>query len=201
MAVIEEITRMSPDTTFTQTLDLKATGKVRELVIMGEAASASKVIESLEQSPLFQNASQRSQTTRGSQPNSERYHISTEIKPRPVPAAVLAELEPSPLPATPTAPVSVPIPAADAKSGVPASPVMPAQAPQQNGAPPPAVVPPPANLPVPAGKSTPASTAPTPAQGNAAASVKPSAGTTPLPPPLQGAGQTPTSNPTPKGQP
>jgi general secretion pathway protein L len=139
MAVIEEITRMSPDTTFTQTLELKNSGKVRELVMMGEAASASKVIESLEQSPLFQNASQRSQTTRGSQPNSERYHVATEVKPRPVPAAVLAELEPPPVApagilAVPPAPSAAPLDAkaapADLKGagGLPAivAPVQPA---------------------------------------------------------------------------
>ncbi|MBL8512840.1 MAG: hypothetical protein JNJ55_02530 [Betaproteobacteria bacterium] len=128
--VIEEVTRISPDTTFTQTMELKSSGKVRELVMMGEAASASKVIESLEQSPLFQNATQRAQTTRGSQPNTERYHISTEVKPRPVPPAVVAELELIAAPPVTIAPPPAAIPpapqppaaATDAKANLAAPP-------------------------------------------------------------------------------
>ncbi len=120
MAVIEEVTRMSPDTTFTQSLELKSSGKVRELVMMGEAASASRVIESLEQSPLFQNASQKSQTTRGSQSNTERFHVATEVKPRPVPAAMLVELETVPTaPPSPSPAVSLPVPAIETKAGAP----------------------------------------------------------------------------------
>ena len=113
MSIIEEVTRISPDTTYTQTLELKTSGKVRELMMMGEASSASKVIESLEQSPLFQNASQKSQTTRGSQINTERFHVATEVKPRQVPAAVLVELEPvATSPVVPALPQPVPSPSA-----------------------------------------------------------------------------------------
>jgi general secretion pathway protein L len=110
LAVIEEVTRISPDTTFAQTFELKTSGKVRELVMMGEAASASKVIESLEQSPLFQNATQRAQTTRGSQVNTERFHIATEVKPRPVPAALLPSEAPPAAPPAPSVPPATPSP-------------------------------------------------------------------------------------------
>jgi general secretion pathway protein L len=111
LALIEEVTRMSPDTTFVQTFELKTSGKTRELTMMGEAASASKVIESLEQSPLFQNATQRAQTTRGSQPNTERFHIATEVKPRPIPTAVLIEAS-APVVSVPPAPPTTPAPVA-----------------------------------------------------------------------------------------
>jgi general secretion pathway protein L len=87
LAVVEELTRISPDTTWAQSLDLKTNGKTRELTIVGEAQSASKVIETLEQSPFFQNATQRSPTQRGSQPNTERFHVATEVKPRTMPTA------------------------------------------------------------------------------------------------------------------
>ena len=84
--VLEELARTFPDTTWVQKLDIKQNGKVREVILLGEAQSSSKVIENLEQSPssLFQNSKQQSQTTR-LQPNAERFHVSAEIKPRPVP--------------------------------------------------------------------------------------------------------------------
>ena len=87
VSVLEELARTFPDTTWVQKLDIKPNGKVREVTLLGEAQSTSIVIEHLEQSPLslFQNSKQQSQTTR-LQPNTERFHVSAEIKPRPVPA-------------------------------------------------------------------------------------------------------------------
>ncbi len=113
LGIVEELSRISPDTTWIQTLDIKTlTNKsgpaVREVQLMGEAASASKMIELLEQSKLLQNASQRAQTTRGSQPNLERFQIATELKPLPLPAA-------SPLIAPGAAPVAELEPASMAK--------------------------------------------------------------------------------------
>lgn len=111
IVLIEELARISPDTTFVQTLDLKTSGKIRELTLQGEAQSASKVIESLEQSTFFQNAAQRSQTTRGSQ--GERFHIATEVKPKPLPPATVQEpiVEPVAAPVPGTAPGTTPPPA------------------------------------------------------------------------------------------
>ncbi|MBL8522591.1 MAG: pilus assembly protein PilM [Betaproteobacteria bacterium] len=120
LAVIEELTRISPDTTVVQNFDLKLLGKTREVTLIGEAQAASKVIEALEQSPMFQNASQKSNTRRGSQGTNEWYHIATELKPKPLPAAVAAEvaLLPAPTaPATPAAPAPVPV---TAQASVPA---------------------------------------------------------------------------------
>ena len=87
LTVFDELARTFQDTTWVQRLDIKINGKVRELTVLGEAQSASKVIENLEQSPqsLFQNSKQLTQTIR-MQPNTERFHVSAEIKPRPVPA-------------------------------------------------------------------------------------------------------------------
>ena len=135
LVVLEELSKISPDTTWLQSMDLKTSGKTREITLIGEAQTASKVIESLEQSPLFQNATQRSPTQRGSQPNTERYHVATELKPKVAPAAVALELQvalppmspapnaasPTSTPATPSAasaPVtpSLPVPVAGAAS-------------------------------------------------------------------------------------
>jgi len=120
--IIEELTRLSPDTTWLQSLEMrapsgasKANKNVREVQLIGEAASASKMIELLEQSPLLQNTTQRAQTTRGTQPNTERFQIATELKPRITPELVdlLAEPPPAagkpPPPANPAGPGSPPI--------------------------------------------------------------------------------------------
>ena len=89
IAVLEELTRISPDTTVAQSFDLKSTGKTREVTLIGEAMAVSKVIEALEQSPLFQNASQRSISRKGSQGTNEWFHVATELKPKALPAAVV----------------------------------------------------------------------------------------------------------------
>ncbi len=93
--IIEELTRLSPDTTWLQSLELRAppgTSKsnksLREVQLIGEAASLSKMIELLEQSALLQNTTQRAQTTRGTQPNTERFQIATELKPRAAPELI-----------------------------------------------------------------------------------------------------------------
>ena len=156
LSVLEELARTFPDTTWVQKLDIKATGKVREVTVLGEAQSASKVIENLEQSPLslFQNSKQLTQTTR-MQPNTERFHVSAEIKPRPVPAAesiddVVAPAVVAPTPATvsPTPSASPAIPTATVSTVAP-TPTQPApagvpdQAVGKNGAVMPAVPAPP----------------------------------------------------------
>jgi general secretion pathway protein L len=141
--IIEELTRLSPDTTWLQSLEMKSppgAGKnkssIREVQLIGEAASASKMIEALEQSPLLQNTTQRAQTTRGSQPNTERFQIATELKPRVMPEMVdlIAETSAAPPPATSpaagwvspsagaTAPVAEPAPA---NKSAPPAPTLP----------------------------------------------------------------------------
>ena len=102
LVILEELTKISPDTTSVQSLDLKLNGKIREVTLIGEAQAASKVIEVLEQSPLFQNAAQRSQTRRGSLGTNEWFQITTELKPKALPAAI----SPNDIA---TAPVEVPI--------------------------------------------------------------------------------------------
>ena len=89
IAILEELTRISPDTTVAQSFDLKSTGKTREVTLIGEAMAVSKVIEALEQSPLFQNASQRSISRKGSQGINEWFHVATELKPKALPPAAV----------------------------------------------------------------------------------------------------------------
>jgi len=123
--IIEELTRLSPDTTWLQSLEMrapagaaKANKSVREVQLIGEAAAASKMIELLEQSPLLQNTTQRVQTTRGTQPNTERFQIVTELKPRSMPEMI--DLLAAP-------PSAADKPAPQANSASPANPASPAK--------------------------------------------------------------------------
>ena len=169
VAVIEELARTFGDTTWVQRLDIKVNGKTREVTVMGETQSSSKVIENLEQSPtsLFQNSKQLTAVTRV-QANTERFHVSAEIKSRAVPPLETIDDEPVPaiasappmptaatVPATPLGPggvtgMGVPVatpaiaPAGPANAAVPAivTPMQPGPAtvppPPANTAPPPA---------------------------------------------------------------
>ncbi len=110
LAILEELTRISPDTTVAQNMDLKFNGKTRDVTVIGEAQAASKVIEALEQSPLFQNATQRSPSRKGSLGTNEWFHVATEVKPKALPSAtVFGENPPEPVVAPP---VPTPVPAA-----------------------------------------------------------------------------------------
>ena len=87
--LVDEITKISPDTMWIQSFEYKALVKTRELQLAGEAASVSKVIESLEQTPFLQNTTQRQQTRQGSRPNFEYFTLASEVKPRPLPEAIV----------------------------------------------------------------------------------------------------------------
>jgi general secretion pathway protein L len=88
LAYIEEITRLLPDNTWLQQLEIKQVGKVREVLMSGETVSSSRLIEIIEQSRLLQNAAPRGTVTRGTQPGTERFVISAEARPRTPPEAV-----------------------------------------------------------------------------------------------------------------
>lgn len=128
LAYIEEISRLLPDNTWVQQLELKVAGKTRELQITGETASSSKLIEILEQSTLLKNATPRGTVTRGSQPGTERFAIAAEAtgrpQPEPIPIAQIAT------PVAPAAPAAAkaepPKPAAPPPTPAKVEPVKPA---------------------------------------------------------------------------
>ena len=184
LAVLEELARTFPDTTWVQRLELKLSGKVREVVMIGEAQSASKVIENLEQSPmsLFQNSKQLTPTSR-MQLNTERFHVSAEIKPRPVPAAESIDDVAAPAAIAPAATVAPAVPTAvvtTTNPGIPpanmAAPILtpmqpvPPAAPASPAGPPaaasPVANPPPSSLAPPAKISTPISATPAKRSGS-----------------------------------
>jgi hypothetical protein len=130
---VEELSRLLPDTTWLQQLDIRTTGKTKEVVIMGETASSSKLIELLESSKMLQNASPRGPTTRGSTPGSERFTIGAELRPRAPPEAQPLAAAPKVLaPPMPPVPASAPQ-GANAAAPPPTATVTPAPAKPNNG--------------------------------------------------------------------
>ena len=137
LAVLEDVTRLLPDNTWVQQMDVRTVGKTREVQIVGETASASKLIEVLEGSTLLQNAAFRGTVTRGSQPNTERFMIAAEIRPRPLPEAkpvleVANAMPPPPPPPAAPPPQAAPAVPVVAPDGEPAA--GPAAAPAVNPA-------------------------------------------------------------------
>jgi general secretion pathway protein L len=135
LAFLEEMSRLLPDNTWVQQLDVKTVGKTREVQISGETASSSKLIEILEGSTLLQNAAFRGNVSRGTQSGTERFLISAEVRPRTLPesrsvlemVSVVPEVPAKPKPAATVTPVppqsnaQAPTPA-PAPQAVPASP-------------------------------------------------------------------------------
>jgi len=121
LALLEEVTRLLPDNTWVQQVDIKTVGKTREIQVSGEAPSSSKLIEIFETSPILHNAQTRGTVTRGSQPNLERFMIVAEPRARTAPETTSLLDEPVPL--VPAAPVTPPAaPGAPAPGGVPPAP-------------------------------------------------------------------------------
>lgn len=168
--VLEDLSRLLPDTTWVQQLDVKAGPKLRELQIAGETGSSSQLIEVLEKSGSLANASFKSPLTKGVTPGTERFLVSAEVKPRAVP---------EPMPESALAPASPAQPAggekthgADTRSAsheqVPAS--APAAPPASMPAP---VSPPPAAIPPANGSPATGKSVTAPATSPPAAPVKP----------------------------
>jgi general secretion pathway protein L len=126
LAIVEEVTRLLPDNTWVQQLDVKTVGKVREVQITGETTSSSKLIEILEQSQLLKNATPRGTVTRGSTPNSERFMIVAEVRTRPTPEPTPVLGAGQPVAAAPATPPAAPgRPPATAPAPPPAAPAKP----------------------------------------------------------------------------
>jgi general secretion pathway protein L len=88
--MLEELSKAFPDTTWLRSFELKSQAKVKTLELAGEAPSVSKVIETLEKTPMFQNTQQRTQTMRGAG-NLEQFQLVSELKARPLPEALTTE--------------------------------------------------------------------------------------------------------------
>jgi hypothetical protein len=129
--LVEELSRLLPDGTWVQQLEVKPGAKGRDLQIWGETASSSQLIEVLEKSGLVANANYRSPLTKGVTPNTERFFLGAELKPRPVPEPIPESALVAPA-ATGAAGISAP--AAVPMGAVPPAPAAPAPAPAKPAA-------------------------------------------------------------------
>ena len=161
VATLDELSRLLPDNTWVQQLNLKG----KELQIQGETASSSQLIGLFEQSKMLRNASFKSSLTKVQ--GGEHFQLAAEVKPLPPPEAANAKLQQPtlPIPASAVqpsssvpviAPKALPASAVSPQSAVPAQPPssVPAAAPKA------ATVQPSSSVPVVAPKAPPASAAP-----------------------------------------
>jgi len=79
VAVLEDVTRVLPDDTWVQQFDLKG----KEMLILGETASSSKLVGLFEQAKTLHDASFRAPLTKGQGANSERFQLAAETRPLP----------------------------------------------------------------------------------------------------------------------
>lgn len=142
--LMEDLAKAFPDTTWVAILELKS-GKTRELVLTGETASATRVVEMLEQIPYLKNPSFRSPLNKAPGQTAERFVIAAEVKPRPLPATTDASVQPagSSAPAAPALPAAQPAPAQVEKkqTGNPSAPIQPSAPPAQTPSQAPAATP------------------------------------------------------------
>ena len=81
IVALEELTRILPDDTWVQQLDIKG----KELQIQGETASSVRLIGLFEQSGTFHDASFRSPLIKGQAAGTERYQLALKMRPtRPI---------------------------------------------------------------------------------------------------------------------
>lgn len=125
--IVEDLARAFPDTTWVSSFELRP-GKQRELVLTGETASATRVIELLEQVGYLKNPNFRSPLSKPPGQTAERFVISAELKSRTLPAMIEAsEFGGPPVtnasgnPLTPAPPQGFPSAASPANPGQPAS--------------------------------------------------------------------------------
>lgn len=81
--ILEELTRILPDDTWVQILDVKG----KELQIQGETASSVRLVGLFEQSSIFRDASFRSPLTKGQISGTERYQLAVQIRPAAIAAS------------------------------------------------------------------------------------------------------------------
>jgi general secretion pathway protein L len=133
--VLDEVTRVLPDDTWITQLELKTTGRAKELThdvyLRGESGNAGKLIALLEDSKLMEQVTPRSPTTKIQGGTGEIFDLGAHVRkvslPAPQQLALLpAPLAPAPTMAAPPVPAGVsppgqtpaPMPAGPAPGGV-----------------------------------------------------------------------------------
>lgn len=95
--VMDELTRILPDGTWLQQLNLRSHPKGWELQLQGETTISSRLASIVEDSPLFRDAGFKSPLIKGQAPASERFHLVAELEAGPAPKTqALADKRPPP---------------------------------------------------------------------------------------------------------
>ena len=84
-AVIDELTRVLPDGTWLQQLNLRSHPKGWEIQLQGETTISSRLASVIEDSPLFRDAGFKSPLIKGQAPPSERFHLGAYLQSAPPP--------------------------------------------------------------------------------------------------------------------
>ena len=126
--VLDDITRILPDDTWLSQLDVKTSGRgkdmQRDVYLRGESANAGKLIGMLEDSKLVEQAAPRSPTSKVQGGPGEVFDLGARLKTLPLPAAqALSAAAPPPVAQAPlpAAPASAPSPAPTPKAEAPAA--------------------------------------------------------------------------------
>jgi general secretion pathway protein L len=85
--VMDELTRVLPDGTWLQQLNLRSHPKGWEIQIQGETTISSRLASVIEDSPLFRDAGFKSPLVKGQAPASERFLLGAELESAPAPKA------------------------------------------------------------------------------------------------------------------
>ncbi len=110
--VLDEVTRALPDDTWLTQLDVKTSGRgkdmLREVYLRGESANAGKLISMLEDTKLFEQAAQRSPTTKVQGGPGEVFDLGARVLALPPPGAAPLMAAAAPVPAPPPRPAAPP---------------------------------------------------------------------------------------------
>lgn len=97
--VLDEATRILPDDTWAHLVELKSDpknpGKNYELQVRGETGISGKLISVFEEAKLFTQTAYKSPVTKGQPGAGDMFHVSAEIKKRPLPEAGEPAIQPS----------------------------------------------------------------------------------------------------------
>jgi general secretion pathway protein L len=132
--VVDEVSRVLPDDTWLTQFEMKSLAKgketQREILVRGETANAGRLVQLVEESPLFAQTAPRSPTTKIQPGPGEIFDLGAQLKPLPAPVQVAL------LPVEKVEKVAESAPATAEPPAAPAAPA--AVAPETAAAPPPA---------------------------------------------------------------
>jgi general secretion pathway protein L len=131
--VLDEVTRVLPDDTWITQLELKTSGRAKEMqhdvYLRGESGNAGRLIALLEDSKLVEQVAPRSPTTKIQGSSGEIFDLGARLRKVPPPAPQALSLGAAPIVAAPVAPASVaPVPVAASPEATPPPAAAPAAA-------------------------------------------------------------------------